>query len=371
MNYPPFCPNEKCRNHFLKKPDNSMFARNGYYSSKLHKKLHVFRCKQCGRKFSERTFSVDYYFHREIPYETVLNEIISCSGIRSIGRNMKCSRGIIQRRISRLSKQAIAVHHNLTFNNKLKEDLVADGFESFAVSQYFPNNINILVGKESQLVYFADYSYLRRKGRMTEYQKKRNEQLKSLFKYKNTITESFSKLVLYTLGILERSDMQSIYLYTDEKYQYSQVLQRLDLNRVIFHDRTSSRKLRNLLNKLFPVNYIEREIRKALAEHVRETTRFARNVNNSMERLILFRMHHNYLKLHRINQSKCRYPGLVHAEVAGVPKKEIDKELKDVYSRRRFRLHQDRLPDNEDRLWRRMLITPPADTVREVRFYAA
>jgi hypothetical protein len=32
----------------------------------------------------------------------------------------------------------------------LREDLAADGFESFNGSQYFPNNFNILVGKRSQ-----------------------------------------------------------------------------------------------------------------------------------------------------------------------------------------------------------------------------
>ena len=181
MDYPPFCPNENCKNHFMEKPDSSQFSRNGYYSTRLNKRLHVFLCKECGKKFSERTFSIDFCFHKEISYEAVLNEINSCSGIRAIGRNMKCSRGIIQRRISRLSKQSIALHHGLSCNNKLKEDPAADGFESFAVSQYFPNNINILVGKESQLLYFADYSYLRRKGRMTEYQKGRNELLKMLF----------------------------------------------------------------------------------------------------------------------------------------------------------------------------------------------
>jgi transposase-like protein len=371
MNYPPFCPNEQCKNHFLVQPDYSKFSRNGYYSTKLHKRLRIFICKDCGRKFSERSFSIDYYFHKKISYKAVLNEINSCCGIRAIGRNMKCSRGIIQRRISRLAKQAIAVHHTLVQKNRLKEDLVAYGFESFSVSQYFPNNIHILVGKESQFLYFADYAYLRRKGRMTKYQKARNRVLRRLFSYSKTITNSFSILVEYSLELLKHSELQQISLYTDEKYQYSQVIHKLDQNRFIHHYRTNSKIYRNLLNMLFAVNYMDREIRKDLAEHVRETTRFSRNVNNSMERLSLFRLRHNYLKLHRINQAKCRYPGLVHAEVAGIPVHAIKREFSDIFTRRRFRLHQKGLADNEDQLWRRRLITPPENKVEEVRFYAA
>ena len=371
MNYPPFCPNEKCKNHFLTTPDYSEFSHNGYYSTKLHKRLRIFLCKKCGRKFSERSFSIDFCFHKKISYEAILNEVNTCTGIRAIGRNLKCSRGIVQRRISRLARQSIALHNSLIKKSRLKEDLAADGFESFAVSQYFPNNINILVGKESQFLYFADYSYLRRKGRMTEYQKNRNRQIKSLFACKKSITASFSSLVEFTLELLERSQLKQITLYTDEKYQYCRVLQRLDLPGNIHHKRTSSRKYRNMQNNNFPVNYMDREIRKDLAEHVRESTRFSRNVNNCMERLSLFRLRHNYLKLHRINQAKARYPGLVHAEVAGVLRCDIDKEFSDIFTRRRFRLHQKGLADNEDQLWRRVLVTPPANTAEEAGFYAA
>jgi hypothetical protein len=371
MNYPPFCPNEQCKNHFLKQTDYSKFSRNGYYSTRLHKRLHIFLCKNCGRKFSERSFSIDFWFHKKVSYQAVLNEINSCSGIRAAGRNLRCSRGIIQRRISRLARQAISVHHILQKKIRLNEDLAADGFESFTGSQYYPNNINILVGKESQFLYFTDYSYIGRKGRMTEYQKARNRELKRLFTCPNTITESFSALVEYILELLDRSDRNQLVLYTDEKYQYRNVLKKVDQKGCIHHERTNSRIFRNLQNKNFSVNYIDREIRKDLAEHVRESTRFARNVNNSMERLALFRLKHNYLKLHRINQTRCRYPGMVHAEVAGVDKKEIEKEFSDIYSRRRFRLHQKNLAVNEDKLWRRLLITPPADSARESRFYAA
>ena len=98
-----------------------------------------------------------------------------------MGRILTASPTCITNRISRLARQAIAVHVELLSQLALSEDLVADGFESFAVSQYFPNNIQVLVGKESQYWLFSDFAHLRRKGRMTEYQKLRNQQLQAAF----------------------------------------------------------------------------------------------------------------------------------------------------------------------------------------------
>ncbi|GAB1432910.1 hypothetical protein MASR2M29_15350 [Spirochaetota bacterium] len=41
----------------------------------------------------------------------------------------------------------------------------ADGFESFDRSQYFPNQINLVLGKNSQFLYDYSHTTIRRKGR--------------------------------------------------------------------------------------------------------------------------------------------------------------------------------------------------------------
>ncbi len=69
----------------------------------------------------------------------------------------------------------------------------------------------------------------------------------------------------------------------------------------LIHRRVDSRAPRTTSNPLFPVNYMDREFRKDLAEHVRETVRFARNVNHSMERLWVYLLSHNLFKRFRIN----------------------------------------------------------------------
>src|SRR6056297_1148452 len=68
-----------------------------------------------------------------------------------------------------------AFQAELTQDLGLTEDVAADGIESFVEDQYQPNNINLLVGSNSQFLYDFDYAHLRRKGCMTEYQKQQRE----------------------------------------------------------------------------------------------------------------------------------------------------------------------------------------------------
>ena len=112
---------------------------------------------------------------------------------------------------------------------------------------------------------------------------------------------------------------------------------------------------RNYQNKLFPCNYCERQIRKDLANHVRETVCFAKNVNNCMERLVIYMMYHNYMKIFR---GKLRGKKTTkHAEVAGIESEKIDKALRELYTKRRF-LSLENISESFEEVWNRMLITP-------------
>jgi hypothetical protein len=296
---------------------------------------------------------------RIIPYRRLFELLNSSSGIRDMARILKVSPHCITNRLSRLARQAMAVHADLLSELTLDEDLVADGFESFAVSQYFPNNIQLLAGKESQYWIYSDYAHLRRKGRMTAYQKRHNALLQRRFTHDRvTIYESFEELVRQALILKERTPSQPTYLYTDEHQQYRRVIGNLsDGERSILQHRTcSSRKARTLTNPLFSVNYLDREIRKDLAEHTRETVQFARNAVNQMERLAIYRLYHNYFKPFRINGGETNW--ICHAEKAGIRGELIQKELKTLFTQRRF-LSRVRGMMLRDRLvWLRWLATP-------------
>lgn len=86
----------------------------------------------------------------------------------------------------------------------------------------------------------------------------------------------------------------------------------------LIHKTVSSRAARTPANPLFPVNYLDREIRKDLHEHVRETACFGRNVNAQMERLTLYLFYHNYRNRHRAHGDRHS-----NAEMAGLDPGEM------------------------------------------------
>jgi transposase-like protein len=357
MKNPPFCPNSCCSNYHA--PEGKWFVKSGSFFNRKNGRVQRFQCLTCGTGFSEETFSINYYTKLKIPYRTILQHLVTSSGIRDLSRLLHVSCSTVNNRISRLARQSMAISSKLSKNITLKEDLVADGFESFVKSQYMPNNINILAGKDSQFWFLSDYAQLTRKGHMTEQQKKRNDQIKEQIKTNRiTIYQSFQNLIRTAVKLQASSTRESITLYTDEHPQYKRVMDSLSNyeKRALNHICISSKKARTLTNPLFSVNYLDREIRKDNSDHVRETVQFARNTANAMDRLAVYRLYHNFMKSYRINGEKATQ--LTHGEKAGIPREKIRRELKTLFTRRRF-LGKHGMLDLSDRMvWCRCVSTP-------------
>ena len=96
----------------------------------------------------------------------------------------------------------------------------------------------------------------------------------------------------------------------------------------------NSKEVRNTQNPLFPVNYIDREFRKDMASHARESLQFSRNVNEAMLRMSLYLFDHNYLKPFRVaDQVKKRFR---HAQIAGLDRMVLEKSISGFFSERCF-----------------------------------
>ncbi|HET7838535.1 MAG TPA: hypothetical protein VFL04_02160, partial [Rectinemataceae bacterium] len=216
------------------------------------------------------------------------------------------------------------------------EDLAADGFEGFCVSQFFPNHITLLVGSASQFVYASDHATLRRKGRMTDRQKARRAQLDRAYRPDSRALElSFARTADEGLRVLSDGCRPTLRLWTDEHPAYPRAIRGspclaalLDLGR-LRHLTVPSRAPRTRANPLFPVNYLDRELRKDLREHVRETVCFGRNVNRQMERLSVYLWWHNFIKPHRAREGPRS-----HAEAAGYDGERIREGLRWIWLRR-------------------------------------
>jgi hypothetical protein len=325
---------------------NRWYKLSGVRYLKNGQPVQMFTCKKCGHGFSTRTFSVDYYEKRHLDYPRLILMATSCMSIRAMARAFKSSPKTVDNKLGRLSRQAIGVTAKMMEKTTLREDLAADGFESFNGSQYFPNNFNILVGKRSQFLYFVNYSQLRRKGQMTDSQKAKSLRLlETVHIPRLQISLRFAELVdeiirLQGMPLAKRV----LRIYTDEKAEYAAILGALkdggrdpDEGCAIIHYRVSGKDHRGLNNELFPVNYMDREFRKDLAEHVRETTRFGRNVSNSVERMEIYRVHHNFIKKFRINTVDRVWE--THAQAAGFDLQEVNRVMAKWTKRRVFYSH--------------------------------
>ena len=360
MKSPPFCPRPECTYHLQKPPNNRWFCSAGTYHTLAFGTVHRFRCRHCGKYFSTQTFCIDYYAKKRISYARLFNHLITTSSIRDMAREFSVSVDTVLNRLSRLSRNCLSALQELQRSLRLKEDLAADGFESFTVSQYFPCHINLLVGSDSQLVYWFDYVTLRRKGRMTEDQKRRREALERSFRADpKGVQRSFGALYTALSHLICDGSRRSAQLTTDEHPAYKRAASKhcalgaLTAQQRFSIQRVSSRIARNRLNPLFSVNYLDRQLRKDLAEHVRQTMCFGRNVSRALDRLAIYVAYHNLKKPYREVKADLR----THAEVAGLGESEVRSLWYGMFTRRAF--YSRVLPEGRNRkLWLREYQTP-------------
>jgi hypothetical protein len=367
MQVPPFCPNPDCAYH---RPDtiprNAVFwIRVGSYSTKVSGIVQRFLCSICGKGFSERSCSIDYYTKKILDYHEIHRATISSESLTSIARNLGCSVASIQNRQDRLGRNCLAMQARLLADHELIEDLCADGFESFDRSKFFPNAINILVGTDSQFLYGDSHATLRRKGRMTSKQKRKQAEYDVTFSpCRGNLTRSFSRLVEEIEPLWKRSAHPQLVLRTDEHPVYPRAIAKVSTLRTalsdhsFIHETYSSKIPRTPMNPLFSVNYYDRELRKDIAAFRRESTCFTRNVANGLLRFSHHMVWHNYFKPHRIVSTAMKPES--HAVVAGIDATCIDREKERLYSERSFLSHQ-RLSDEQRKTWLKRHSTPLKD----------
>lgn len=358
---PRFCPNSSCIHHHPSGSRARWWVRKGFFPTKRDGPVQRFQCTSCGKTFSTQTFSVDYFVKKRINLRRLFRSINSSSGIRDIAREFRVTDKVILNRLSRLARQAIGMSASLRDGHELVENLVADGFESFVYSQYFPNNYTILVGSRSQFLYLTDYAQMNRKGRMTPGQRRYREYLKRQFPIEGgQIGRSFGRITRSMWSWWLKSPQKAtLILDTDEKPDYPRVLkadpkvmEAMSKGRFL-HRQTNSTEPRTLANPLMAVNYIDREIRKDQANHCRQTLQWSKDVNRSMERMAVYGAYHNYFKRYRIKEPE----DLLHAEVAGFSRIDVDRHKRRFFTQRYFLDHL-HMEESEWRTWFGLWKTP-------------
>ncbi len=194
---------------------------------------------------------------------------------------------------------------------------------------------------------------------MTEAQKKKRAEWEIRWKpAKGALGKSFFRAVVEPLQKVEEGD--HVDLTTDRHPLYPLILRRCPkvasrLDKMLYvHNTVDSKLPRTFDNPLFPVNYMDRELRKDLANHVRETTRYSREANHMVERVSIFAVDHNLNKKFRIKERKDETTW--HWEQAGLNKEMVEKGKGDKFYQRPWR--QEGFMESLKRMWDRDIPGP-------------
>jgi hypothetical protein len=287
---PPHCPFRDCDSHG--NPDTWRALKKGFYERLARpRRIQRYRCSQCGRSFSSQTFAPSYWLRHPQLLKAILCRIDSCSGLRQIAWELGVSVATVQRHVERLGRHCLLLHEKLRPAGPPEQTLVLDGFRSFEFGQYWPFDVNLLIG-QSHFVYGFQDAELRRSGSMKPFQRRKRSHLEALHGRPDpqATRKSVQQLLEHQLP-----PGSSIQLDTDEHRAYPQAIRRLR-DRKIEHRTTSSRARRTPQNPLFPANLADLLIRHNGANQKRETIAFSKRRQGALYRLAIRTVLRNYVK---------------------------------------------------------------------------
>ncbi len=300
---PSYCPNERCCFHVLPSGSGTSVCRRNFY---LRYGFYVFRglrlpryrCRECRRLFTERTFHFDFRFKKvDVTLSARIFKafILGASG-RQIARHLYVSGNCVRGRLDRMARWGMLIHREkLKSIRFINEPICYDGLENFAGTQYDPNYINQAIGKESLFIYDFNFAPLNRKGKMSDRQKIRKLEIEKKFgAYPKDAIRQATTVIFKRLRAMNPPH-EPLVLCTDEHFQYRRSLDRDLHSKDYVHQTVSAKKTRNYQNILFAVNHADLLIRQRVASFTRETISFSKTHAAMCKKFALFMIHKNYL----------------------------------------------------------------------------
>ena len=302
--HPPHCPNPDCDSHG--DPRTWRFKKNGFFArAQSPHRIQRYRCQRCRRNFSTQTFSVTYWLKRASLLRRAFWGSLSCSGLRQMAREAGVAHSTVQRHLERLGRHCLLLHEKLRPQGPPTEPLVLDGLRTFEAGQYWPFDLNLLVGA-SHFVYGFNEAELRRSGTHTARQKAKRRALETAYGRPDpqATRKAVSELVARVVP-----EGSAVEIRSDEHRQYPPALRALR-DRAIRHETTSSKAKRTSRNPLFPINLADHLMRHSGANHKRETIAFSKRRQGAQYRAAIWQVWRNYLKS-RSERRRDGPPGVV------------------------------------------------------------
>ena len=280
--HPPHCPNPNCNHHNAKSPDWP-YRKHGFFTRRLKPhRIQRFTCKTCGRAFSSQTFSVTYWLKRPDILPKLLTKVVGGMANRQIARDLGASPTAIDGQISRLGRHCLLFHRLQVQQLPPPGEIAIDGFETFERSQYHPTEFHLAIEPETSYIRHFTDSELRRKGRMTPYQKRRRAELETLHGRPDpkSVENDVAELLETALAGADEATVRS-----DLHKAYPRAIRRQGCK--IKQETVSSKAHRDRHNLLWEINRLDRMIRHSQAGHARETLAWPKRRQRAAERLAI------------------------------------------------------------------------------------
>lgn len=323
-----------------------------YVRQAIPRRIPRYHCGCCGASFSFQSFQATYWLKRPDLLVPLMGRLVACAGFRQIARDFGVSHTTVMRLSERLGRHCLLYLWRELRRFQLNEPVVIDGFESFAHSQYYPCHFHLAVGARSHFTYAFTDSELRRKGRMTEVQKRRRAELERL--HGRPDPRSIEKEIAELVKLLPAPKDGSLEIRSDEHPAYPRGLRRSGIP--VRHQVTPSTAPRTPANPLFPVNLMDLLIRHCSGNHKRETIAFSKTRQNGVERLAIFTVWRNFAKSFSEKVRDGTPAMAVGLAVSKLSPREIVRE--------RLFPWRINLPERWQRYYRRLVSTGPRGTSR-------
>jgi hypothetical protein len=268
-----------------------------------------------------------------------------CMANRQIARELQVNPGTVDRILARMGRHCFLYHARQMQNTYPPSEIVFDGFVTFEHSQYFPFHQHNAVEKDTDFfIYFTD-SEVRRSGSMTHEQKKRRDVLEEKFGRPDSqaVRKDVSHLLQVTLN-----GQSSAVVHSDAHKSYPRAIR--DTNCDIIHVITPGKNHRDKHNKLWVINLLDSLTRHSSSNHKRETIAWSKRRQSSAERMGVFLVWRNYVKVRREKDPRGPTPAMERGM--------FDHRLtvEEIFSERIFRDHVE-LPIQWSEYYDRKVVT--------------
>jgi hypothetical protein len=196
----------------------------------------------------------------------------------------------LQRQAERLGRHCLLFHERFRPVSP-QEPLVLDGFRSFESGQYWPFDLNLLVGT-SHYVYGFNEAELRRSGKHRPAQLRKRAALEA--RHGRPDPRATERAVQELLARVVPAGVE-VEILSDDHQSYPRALLHLD-DRRIHHRTISSREPRTASNPLFPAILADLLLRHSGANHKRETIAFSKRRQGALYRVAVWLVWRNYIK---------------------------------------------------------------------------